>query len=73
MDSDSPITLKTFDTEWEAELARINLERAGIFALVKSGSVKGFSGPALIVSAEDASRALKVLNEFDDLPAENSG
>lgn len=73
MDSDSPITLKTFDTEWEAELARINLERSGIFAIVQPSLIKRFSGPALMVSAEDASRALKVLEEFDELPAENSG
>ena len=72
MDSDSPITLKTFDTKWEAELARINLERVDIFALVKPTPVKGFSGPAIIVSAQDASRALDVLKEFDAPPTGNS-
>jgi hypothetical protein len=71
MDPDSPITLKIFDTEWEAELARNNLEGAGIFALVKSAPVKGFSCPAIIVSAQDASRASEVLKEFDNLPSEN--
>ena len=71
MDSDSPITLKTFDTEWEAELVRINLKRAGIYAFVRPASVKGFSCPALIVSAQDSSRALDVLKEFDALPPEN--
>ena len=66
MDPDSPVVLKSFDTEWAAELARVNLERAGIFTLVKQPAVQGFSGPPfIIVAAQDAPRALEVLEEFD--------
>jgi len=44
---------------------------AGICALVRPAAVKGFSCPALLVYAQDASKALAALNDFDARTSEN--
>jgi hypothetical protein len=72
-DQDSLVTIATFETEFEASLARGALEAIGIPALVPTesqgtfGGLHGRTGPgpaALRVFASDRERAVAELNRL---------
>jgi hypothetical protein len=62
--------LRTFSTEFEANLAKTALDAAGIEAMVQGGRARTSdfeqraTGVALVVRAEDAEDAEKILSEL---------
>ena len=64
------VTIRSFDSEFEAELAKTALESAGIKSFLSGDDCGGLrpaltctNGIKLIVRAEDVGRATEILNE----------
>lgn len=63
------VTIATFASEAEAQLVRGQLEEAGVQAFVEEGGLVGWgiaSDAKLLVAAEDARRAVRLLSEAED-------
>lgn len=77
---DTPTTIATYTTTYEAEIAKSHLEESGIDAFISKDDAGGMDpqlqltqGVRLLVRQHEADEALYILKEMDALPARKEG
>ena len=72
MNSDDLVSVSTFPSTVDAEIAKGVLDEVGIESMIRSDNAGGMypaiGGAELLVRAEDAEKATEALNRFQGLP-----